>query len=89
MRRDIHHHRCQTCRQEFECPGNLWLNHDGWPEVVCTEYDERQNRECPTCEEAETCGWCGRPGELITDAVGDRLHPACQRECAQREAEAS
>lgn len=52
MRRDgPHHHPCARCLVETECSGDLERNHDGWPEVVCPDYDMRNHGDfyCEDC----------------------------------------
>lgn len=44
-----HKHPCRICRRPFECFGALWKNHDGMPEVVCSDYDERMLDTCQAC----------------------------------------
>lgn len=86
MRPDIHHHRCVTCRQEYQCGGVLWWNHDGFPEVYCTAYDERQDRECAECEDAPFCSWCGaKHVPLEKDSAGDLLCFPCQQDVIRRD----
>jgi len=40
-RQQPHHHACDDCGVKTECPGSYEENWDGWPEVVCTERDQR------------------------------------------------
>lgn len=47
---DDHTHTCPTCRTEYDCGGELKQNFDGWPEVVCTRYHLRGDRDCEACE---------------------------------------
>ncbi len=85
-----HSHDCTTCKQEFACPGTLWRNHDGFPEVVCSFYHEAGNTECEDCVALERCCWCGMPegGELgaILTFDGERAHSKCKDEWTSQEA---
>jgi hypothetical protein len=35
----VHHHPCQDCGAKTECGGVFEQNYDGWPEVVCDEFN--------------------------------------------------
>ena len=75
-----HNERCTTCGESFPCCGYAIDNHDGWPEVACSSYDRDGYRECENCATSDKCAWCGKPGELITDGDGDKVHGACMAE---------
>lgn len=49
MRAHTHTHPCTTCQQPFTCTGDLVLNHDGWPETICTIYHEDGHTRCEAC----------------------------------------
>jgi hypothetical protein len=55
MRERPHHHPCSRCLVETECSGDLERNHDGWPEVVCPDYDMRDHSDylCEDCAELQ------------------------------------
>lgn len=58
MRQRPHTHPCHDCKVKVECPGEWEQNHDGWPEVVCLEY-ERAGFDfvCDVCEEKRKAEW--------------------------------
>jgi hypothetical protein len=35
----VHHHPCQDCGAKTECGGVFEQNYDGWPEVICDEFN--------------------------------------------------
>lgn len=50
MRQRVHHHKCHDCGAKTECPGEWEQNYDGWPEVVCREFDQaRSDFVCDDC----------------------------------------
>lgn len=51
MRERPHTHPCARCLVETECSGDLERNVDGWPEVVCPDYDMRNHGDfyCEDC----------------------------------------
>ena len=46
---NLHSHPCVTCGFRFECDGDFKPNYDGFPEVICDEYHERENNQCMGC----------------------------------------
>lgn len=71
-----HHHDCQQCGKPAPCSGELELNHDGFPAVICRDFHLdggiiNRDFRCETC--AAVCGECGQPCE-----VGLTVHPSCK-----------
>jgi hypothetical protein len=49
-----HTHPCRRCLVETDCSGTLEPNVDGWPEIVCVEFDIENNEFlCDACAERE------------------------------------
>jgi hypothetical protein len=57
MRTRLHSHPCEHCETPVECSGEFERNHDGFPEVICSDYHLRSGaiRDvfCESCEHAE------------------------------------
>lgn len=54
MRERPHSHPCARCAVETPCSGTLEANPDGWPEIVCVEFDiEAREVLCNDCQELE------------------------------------
>jgi hypothetical protein len=49
MRRDEHTHPCANCQIKTQCPGHYERNHDGFPEVICTEFHGGGTFLCDEC----------------------------------------
>ena len=51
-RRDHSHtHPCERCHVATDCSSDLEDNYDGWPEVVCVDYDMHSHDDwfCEAC----------------------------------------
>ena len=49
--RPRHWHPCERCHVTVECSSDLEENYDGWPEVVCPDYDMHSHDDwfCEDC----------------------------------------
>lgn len=45
-----HTHPCRRCGERFECSGTWKQNYDGFPEVICEDFHEREYSLCGACE---------------------------------------
>lgn len=50
-----HSHPCQHCHVQTDCDGDLEQNYDGWPEVICVQFDTQNHADflCVECRKAE------------------------------------
>ncbi len=68
-----HRHRCFHCGAMTECTGEIEQNHDGFPELVCREYDAPPSQPsdfiCEACDENQQHSVCPD-----CDAWGDEPH---------------
>lgn len=79
MRASPHVHPCARCQVETECSGTLEANPDGWPEVVCVEFDiEGLEVLCEDC--AELADRCDEPGDPDGEAFRGGEAAAYERE---------
>lgn len=81
MRERPHTHPCSRCLVETECSGDLERNFDGWPEVVCPDYDMRDHGDflCEDCRDLLPV--MDEPGDIDGEDIF-RDYPAELREAA-------
>jgi hypothetical protein len=65
MRDRPHSHPCQRCGLEIACDGPLEENYDGWPEVICVDFDMHSHEDflCEAC--AELIDHCDDGDDLV------------------------
>lgn len=71
----MHSHPCGHCRTATECDGELFYNHDGWPETVCRHYHMDCGLFlCEACEQVfqrGACDSCGEPAVITVEDSDD------------------